>query len=126
MPICVRCGKDVGFIGSLAFNKQTGRCGSCEGENLQALRRYQMAFLHFCSDGTLTPEKWAALSAGAAGDRLSMNEALAFIRGDALNFLDRTLTFAAADGFITDEKERYILHLRTLLAIPDAVAQPLF
>jgi len=125
MSTCVRCGKDVGFIGSLTFNKHTGRCGNCESETLQALNRFRTAFLNFCSDGVLTNEKWARLVAGAASEHLDMNEVLAFIRGDALNFLDRTLTFAVADGFITHEKERYILHLRAMLAIPDAAAQPL-
>ncbi len=125
MSICVRCGKEVGFIGSLAFNKRTGRCGNCESETLQVLNRFRTAFLNFCSDGVLTDEKWARLLAGAASERLDTNEALAFIRGDALNLLDRTLTFAAADGFVSDEKERYILHLRAMLAIPDTAAQPL-
>src|SRR5712691_1087009 len=125
MPICVQCRTEVGFLGSLSFNKQTGRCSKCDGETKQALMRFRTAFLNFCSDGTLTAEKWAGLSAGAAHDRLNINEAQVFIRGDVLNLLDRLLTFATANGYITEAEEHNFHYSRTMLAIPDAIAQPL-
>ncbi len=125
MPTCVQCRTEVGFIGSLGFNRQTGRCSKCEGETRQALSRFRAAFLSFCRDGILTKEKWSSLLAGAANDRLNINEALAFICGDVLNLLDRLLTFATANGFITDEEERNFHYMRTTLGIPDLAAQPL-
>ena len=125
MPTCVQCRAEVGFIGSLIFNKQTGRCSKCEGETRQALARFRAAFLSFCRDGILTQEKWSSLLAGAANDRLNINEALAFIHGDVLNLLDRLLTFATANGFITGEEERNFHYMRTTLGIPDLAAQPL-
>ena len=79
MPTCVQCRTEVGFIGSLGFNRQTGRCSKCEGETRQALSRFRAAFFSFCHDGILTKEKWSSLLAGAANDRLNINEALAFI-----------------------------------------------
>ena len=42
MPKCVQCGTETGFIGSLTFNKQTGRCGRCESEVKQFLMRVQV------------------------------------------------------------------------------------
>src|SRR6266700_5547883 len=125
MPTCVQCRTEVGFIGSLGFNRQTGRCSKCEGETRQALSRFRAAFLSFCRDGILTKEKWSSLLAGAANDRLNINEAVSFIRGDVLNLLDRLLTFATANGFITEAEEGNFHYMRTTLAIPDAIAQPL-
>lgn len=124
MPTCLRCGKEVGLLGSMSFNKQTGRCGSCEKLNKQALDRFRQAFLSFSQDGVISPDEWARLSSGASKENIDINEALAYVRGDALNLLERTLAFASADGYITDEEEKAIQHLRIALAIPDAVAKP--
>jgi len=41
-------------------------------------------------------------------ERLDRKEALAYVRGDAMNFLERTLAFASADGIITEEEEHFI------------------
>src|SRR5260370_40797967 len=71
MPTCVQCRTEVGFIGSLGFSRQTGRCSKCEGETRQALSRFRAAFLSFCRDGILTKEKWSTLLAGAARGTLS-------------------------------------------------------
>src|SRR5579859_5721635 len=106
MPICIQCRTDVGFIGSFSFNKITGRCNKCESEIRMALMRFRAAFLSFCSDGILTHDKWKRLLVGATNERLNVNEAVAFIYLDALNLLNRLLTFAAANGSITDEDER--------------------
>lgn len=125
MATCVRCGNEAGFVGSLNFNKVTGRCGKCENEVKQALQRFRVAFLNYTQDGVISPYEWASLQAGAQSDRLNMFEALAFVRGDALNLLDRTIAFASADGFISDEEEQYIHQLKQFLAIPDNLAQPL-
>lgn len=124
MPTCVRCGKDVGLLGSIGFNKQAGRCGSCEKANKQALDRFRQAFLSFSQDGIISPDEWTRLSMGASKENIDMNEALAYIRGDALHLLEQTLAFASADGYITDEEERGIQHLRVALAIPDPIAKP--
>src|SRR5438874_13369244 len=87
MPTCVRCGKEVGLLGSFAFNNRTSRCGKCEREMLQALTRFRQAFLNYCQDGILTPQEWEWLRTGSAQEGLNITEALAFVRGDALNFL---------------------------------------
>lgn len=124
MPTCVSCGKEAGLLGALTFNKQTRRCGKCEGETKQKLARFRQAFLNYCQDGVLTDGEWAYLRSGAMQEGLHIGEALDFIRGDALHLLERTLTFASADGVITDEEEQSIHRLRNYLAIPDPLAQP--
>ena len=56
MPICKRCGKDVGLLGNLyGYYKKTSRCGKCEGEVQQALKEYRDRFLLYCKDSLLTP-----------------------------------------------------------------------
>src|SRR5436853_5766422 len=98
MAICIKCRKEVGFLGAISFNKRTQRCSTCESATREALGRFRGAFLNFCRDDILTPQEWTSLQQGAASDQLDINEALAFLRGDALNLLQRTLTIAAVDG----------------------------
>jgi HNH endonuclease len=125
MTTCVKCRQDVGFLGMLSLNRQTGRCGKCESEVKQALMRFRVAFVNFCSDGKLTPEKWKALLTAAAHDQLNIQEALVFIREDALNLLNRILTFADSDGYIKEEDEQNIRYIGQTLAIPVADMQPI-
>lgn len=122
--VCVRCEREIGLMGSIRYNKQTGRCGKCEGEIQKALQRFRQAFLKYCSDGILSAEEWNNLQRGAMHDRLNLNEALRFVRADALHLLERTLTFAFADGSLTDQEAHTIRQLQSLLMIPDDVARP--
>jgi tellurite resistance protein len=125
MPTCKRCGKESsGFLAGLKFNAATGRCSTCEKEAKKALDRFREAFLAFSQDGIISAEEWARLQRGVATDKIELEEALAHVRGDALNFLERTLAFASADGVITEDEENDFLRLRVDLAIPDALAQP--
>jgi hypothetical protein len=73
----------------------------------------------------LNREKWAILKRRVNQERLDRKEALAYVRGDAMNFLERTLAFASADGVITEEEERFILDLRRILDIPRVMAKPI-
>jgi len=114
------------MLNALSFNKQTSRCGKCEEQVRQALTRFRQAFLGFCNDGILTSEEWSQLVSGAAYEGLDLNEAMAFIRGDATHFLERTLTFASADGEINENEEQEIYRLCQLLSIPESQARPLF
>ena len=124
MATCVRCKKEVGLLGAMAFNKHTGRCGPCEKANKQSLDRFRQAFLSFSQDGIISAEEWAKLATGSVRENIDMHEALIYVRGDALNLLERTLAFAAADGAISEQEERDVLGLQTALAIPDHLAKP--
>jgi hypothetical protein len=125
MPVCVRCHQDTGIVGALRFNRQSGRCGPCDGIMQQALTRFRTAFLQFCADGLLAPQEWQMLVNGAQQEGIYWPEAVAFIRGDALNFLERTLAFAATDGIITDDEATYINQLQGAFCIPPDLAAPL-
>jgi len=72
--------------------------------------------------GSLNSTDWIALQSLAAQERLDMQEALAFIYKDAVGLIERFVAQAEASGGITDEKERYILHLLKILAIPNELA----
>ncbi len=122
---CIRCGKDIGFFGRFSFNKQTGRCNKCEGEVQKALYQFRQQFLKFCEDGVLTDQEWENLQETIRHHRIDREDALAYVRGDALHFLERTLTLAFADGALTDEEERDFHQLQVKLAVPDNLAAPL-
>ena len=125
MPKCSRCGKDFGVLAAaVKFVKETGRCKACEKEYRGALNSFRQAFLDFSKDGIISSEEWQRLIRGSAQNRLDYHEALAFVRGDALELLDRTLAFASADGIISEEEEEDIVRLRSELEIPLALAQP--
>ena len=122
---CRQCGREIGFLGSLLGPaRQTGRCTACESHVQVVLVRFRQALLAACDDGLLTPVEWSGLTGMLAMQRVELEEALAFVRGDSLAFLERSLTIAAADGIITDEEERRIHRLRRIFHIPDALAQP--
>ncbi len=103
MASCIRCGKEFNGISSLlSFNRETKRCKGCDADVQQALTRFRYAFLNF-TNTILTSEEWQVLLNGAHNDRLDINEALAFVRADALNHLNRLLDLEPP----RDELERY-------------------
>lgn len=124
MPTCTRCANDVGFLGRLSFNNQTKRCGSCEREVQQSLNRFRQSFIDISHARLLTEHDWQTLTQQAQYERLDLGEALAFIRGDALHFLERTLTFFYSDGAIAEDEEQYIRAIIHHLDIPDDMAEP--
>ena len=48
-----------------------------------------------------------------------------YVRGDAIRFLERYLTFASADGIITDQEEKYFYWVQNCLQIPTNLLQEL-
>jgi hypothetical protein len=123
MATCYRCRKEAGLFG--AFNKQTGRCGKCDNEVNQALGSFRMTFINYCSDGLLTNAEWNSLVMIMERERISKQEAMAFVRGDAVNFVERSLLFASADGFVSDAEENAIHYLINGLEIPHNLSQPI-
>jgi len=126
MAVCVRCHKDPGLVGAFRFNKQTGRCGPCSDAVNVALGRFRAAFLQFSADGLITNDEWQMLVGGSTQEGLHLAEALAFVRTDALHLLERTLSFAAADGDISPEEEQGIRQIQHNLQLADPLVQPLF
>lgn len=124
MPTCARCQKDVGLFGTLTFNKQTQRCGKCSNEINKELNHFRQTFLNVCQTGVFNQQNLQMLHNEAQSKGLDWNETLSFVRGDALQFLERYLTFAASDGIISDEEENYFYQLQNYyFQIPTTVAQ---
>ncbi|MFL5628042.1 MAG: toll/interleukin-1 receptor domain-containing protein [Ktedonobacteraceae bacterium] len=124
MAVCRRCGLEVSGISSLfTFNRQKGRCKKCEIATQQALIRFREAFLHLSSDLMVTIEKMQYLEEQATKDYIEFEEALEFIRKDALSLLDRVLDEIIAQGEFTDQAESYIRQLQLMLAVSDTEAQ---
>ncbi len=123
MATCYRCRKETGLFGG--FNKQTSRCGKCDNEVNQALGRLRMTFINHCSDGLLTDAKWNSLVRIMEQESITKQEAMAFVRGDAVNFVEQSLSIAAADGFISDDEEKNIHFLINGLEIPHNLSQPI-
>jgi hypothetical protein len=125
MPVCSRCRSDVGLLGRLTFNSQRSRCGKCDKEVQQALTQYRTVFLHAAADASLTGQEWNHLNAIVYDNHLDINEALEFIRGDALHFIERVLAFAYSDGIIEPHEEKNIHFLLRSLNIPENLARPI-
>ena len=120
--ICRRCGREFGFLDRLGHGHY---CRTCSSQIGQLLQLFRAKFLEMTRYGSLNSTDWIALQSLAAQERLDMQEALAFIYKDAVGLIERFVAQAEASGGITDEKERYILHLLKILAIPNEVALPI-
>lgn len=91
----------------------------------QTLLSFKRDFAYYCQDGIITQEEWDTLARSAANNGLGLDQALAFIRPEAVNFISQTIDLAAEDGFISYDEERNVNHLIKLLALPPEVAAPL-
>lgn len=89
------------------------------------LEQFRQKFIEHCSDDLLTEEEMQQLQQFAKANNISWNNALKFVRTDAVHLLERTVTFAAEDGVITEEEETSILKLKKDLAIPEKIARPI-
>ncbi|HZS44155.1 MAG TPA: zinc ribbon domain-containing protein [Blastocatellia bacterium] len=122
--LCSRCSVKV-TVGAQISDDQIVRCVNCEQEVREGLHRFRKVFLSCCADGVLNRKKWEILKKRTLQEKIDRKEALAYVRGDAIHFLERTLAFAAADGIITAEEEQFILDLRRILDIPKPLAKPI-
>ena len=123
MAVCRRCGIEVGFMSWLFnFNWQKERCKNCDTAVHLALIRFREAFLQLSDDGLFTQKKFQYLEEKAANDRIELDEALAFIREDALYLLDRILDAVIDHGFFSDQAESYIRQVQHMLAVSDTEA----
>jgi hypothetical protein len=111
-------------LGRLSFNAQTGHCGKCDKEIRSYLDYFRRVFIDFSRDGILSPEEWAQLQDTARRYQLDWKGALTYVRGDALNFLERQLAFAAADGVITADEEANIRDWQMALNLPTELILP--
>ena len=125
MPVCSRCKLPIGVLGLLSFNTQTKLCGKCDKEIKGYFGYFRRLFIDFCQDGILSPEEWSQLQDVAHHYNLDWEAALTYVRGDAVNFMERQLAFAAADGIITKEEEINIHNWQLALRVPSGLVQPI-
>jgi hypothetical protein len=125
MPLCSRCNAQVGVLGLLSFNTQTKLCGKCDKEIRGYFGYFRRLFIEFCQDGILSSEEWSQLQDVACHYNLNWDAALTYVRGDALNFMERQLAFAAADGIITQEEETNIHNWQLALRLPLELVRPI-
>jgi len=125
MPKCVRCQNEIKGLSKLFYSSKTGRCDKCEGEVEQGLKAFRQGFIKFCEDGIIQDEEWNKLQYGVNKYRLNWEECIGYVRGDAIHFLERQLTFISADGVITNSEEQYFRELSTKLLIPAQLLAPL-
>lgn len=125
MSNCSRCGRNLGLLDKLGYNKKAQRCAKCDNEVRWALNQFRKAFLDACQDAIITDTEWQLLTAILTKANVDLAEALEYVRGDALNLVERTLAFAFADGLINQEEEADLVRLRHTLQIPDTVAAPI-
>jgi hypothetical protein len=111
-------------LGLLSFNSQTGRCGKCDKQVTSYYDYFRRVFIDYCRDGVLSSDEWSHLQDIARQYQLDWQEALSYVRADALNFMERQLAFAAADGMITQKEETHIRNWQTALNIPAELMVP--
>ncbi len=126
MPTCLRCQKNIGILGGLlTYNKISQRCGNCEKQINIELSKFRNAFLHTFQDGLFNQQKIDQLFSFSKQLQLDWKESLNYVRGDAVWFLERYLTFISADGVITQKEESYFYWIISSFQIPANFAQPL-
>lgn len=116
--ICIRCGKKRPPLG-LNFNDVTKRCGLCEKEVLKAKHLFRAVFVKASQDNVIEEREWEQLERVAADGRMTVKEALQFIKVEAINLMQRTLAMAKADQVITPQEEAAIYALKHRLCLSD-------
>src|SRR5205814_2881299 len=100
---CSRCGKELGFIDRIGFDKQIPYCRTCSNQLHQSLQRFRKTFLDATRSGVFSGNEWAALQYVGTQERLDVAEAFAFILKDSIALVERVITQAEAQGNITEE-----------------------
>ncbi|ULH16017.1 TerD family protein [Deinococcus sp. KNUC1210] len=113
---CRRCGNTASFLHRLDAN---GRCGRCAKETQTGLQRFRVRFQAACADGIMELHEWEDLQQVIFFERLEAPEALAFVRPEAVQLLQRTVMLARANGSIEPHEEEEFHRLQRLLEIPN-------
>lgn len=119
---CARCERRPGLGSKL--NHQN-LCKNCASEVARGLQNFRTRFMAACSDGVIELREWQDLQDTLNWERLDAHMALDFVRADALDLLERTVTLAQSDGSINDQELEVFERLVTLLRMPEAMVLPL-
>ncbi|BCM92264.1 general stress protein 16U [Abditibacteriota bacterium] len=124
---CVRCGKSAAsWVELRKFDNETGRCSHCTAEVQAALEGLRRDFLEASKSGILQDEAWQAMwrRFDSIRQKITPDEALAFLRPDTIQFVERLLTMAGAEGAVTPASERYVKQMLNAFGIPADLQKP--
>ncbi|WP_425148079.1 TerD family protein [Deinococcus sp.] len=113
---CRRCGRAGGFLRRLDAQQL---CRDCANEHQAGLQRFRVRFQAACADNIMELHEWQDLQQTIRQERLKADEALAFVRPQAVNLLERTVMMARADGVLEPHEEEAFHRLARLLQVPD-------
>lgn len=100
------------------FNDVTRRCRACEEAVAAALLRLRTDFITACGHG-LSPQRWQQMWEGfnPTLHGVPPAQALGYISGDSLRFVDQLVAMAAAEAGVSAEEERLVSVMLQVLAI---------
>lgn len=119
---CYCCGKKSSIFNQINTN---GLCKTCKKENDEGLQMFRLRFLNAAADGIMELHEWHDLQNTIINYKLDAEEALGFVRSDALILLERTMAIARADGIISEQEEEVFNRLVSLLLVPETMVQHL-
>ncbi|AWN22177.1 hypothetical protein DKM44_02130 [Deinococcus irradiatisoli] len=118
---CRRCGKVRDrFLRRIRLD-QHQLCPDCAQDLKDGLDRFRVRFQAACADGIMERHEWQDLQDTILLYHLNAQEALKYVRADALYLLERTVALARADGVLTNAEEAEFNRLAELLDVPDAM-----
>lgn len=125
--VCTRCARKASSWTELRqFDSEKGRCTQCVAEIETALDGLRGGFLSATNDGILQDAEWQEMWKQFDGKRqkITHEEALAFLLPDSIQFVERLLAMAGADGVITPATEKYIKQMLDAFGVPSDLQKP--
>lgn len=118
---CRRCGKVRDrFLRRVRLDHHQ-LCPDCAQDLKDGLDRFRLRFQAACADGIMEQHEWQDLQETISLYHLDAQEALKYVRPDALYLLERTVALARADGLLTPEEDAEFNRLVGLLEVPEAM-----
>ena len=113
---CRRCGRAGGLFRRLDAQQL---CRDCNSELQAGLERFRVRFQAACADNVMELHEWQDLQQTVRHERLRAEDALAFVRPQAVTLLERTVMMARADGVLEAREEKEFNRLQRLLQVPN-------
>ncbi|MFI5936417.1 HNH endonuclease [Actinoplanes sp. NPDC051494] len=116
---CELCGQPLGMR-RLAGNR---RCGDCRRRVTEALKEFRHDATYVLHQGMPEGPHWDGILGKAASCGVPPAEALLSITDASVRFLDRLVTFAAADGVVSNQEiQQFDRFVHSLMIPPQAAA----
>jgi len=115
---CRRCGTPSGLLHRMDAQ---GLCRSCARATQKGLEHFRVRFQAACADGIMERHEWDDLQHTVEVERIDAQQALTFVRPEAVRILERTVASARASGTLEPDEEESFHRLRRLLEVPDSM-----